>query len=320
MALEMRLVKVKRNKPECSFEKFEKIKNKILILRDCGGYGDILNMRMIFQDLKEQFPDFEFDWAIPHGYFHVAENHPYVSELIPANQVDYNNYLQIFNLSYSCTKYEWKHKKETDKNRADIWANYMGLELSKHNMFLPDRSELFPKFKNLLQKKGWDGSKKIIIFTPYSALPEKNFTKNQIEIIKEITKDYFLIGLHNAPMLELNLQNIPTIMSTSFKDSMTFIQLSDLVITTDTGHLHCAGGYNKPTLSLFCYTSGNNICKYFEKNVVVQIFDYDNEYDCGPCYTYTQCKKTKEPEKPCRTNISKEMIISGWEKLLNLYI
>ena len=320
MAFEMKLLKVNKNKSECNFQKFQQIKNKILILRECGGYGDILNMRMIFQDLKEQFPEFEFDWAIPYGYFHAASNHPYIKNLIPINEANYNDYLQVFNLSYACTRYEWKNKKDTYKNRADIWANYMGMDLKNHNMFLPDNSELFPKLKNLLVKKGWDQKRKIIIFTPFSALPTKNFTQNQISVVKKITKDYFLIGLHNLPMLELNAINIPSVFGLSMQESMALIQLSDIVITTDTGHLHCSGGYNKPTLALFCYTSGKSICKYYNKTIVVQVFNDPDQEKCGPCYTYTKCTRTNLPNKPCRTEISEEMIIEGWEKLLNSYI
>ena len=61
----MKLITLKKNKTELEFNKFNQIKNKILILRESGGYGDILNMRMIFEDLKNKYPEFEFVGPVP---------------------------------------------------------------------------------------------------------------------------------------------------------------------------------------------------------------------------------------------------------------
>jgi len=315
----MKLITLKKNKTELEFNKFNQIKNKILILRDSGGYGDILNMRMIFEDLKNKYPEFEFDWALPHGYFPAAAQHPYVKNLIPHNQINFENYLAVYNLTYSCTKYEWSKKKQTDKNRADIWAEYMGSKLLNHNMFMPNYKENYTKIIEILKSKGWDGHKKLVCFTPHSAIGAKNLLFFQMKSVQEMTQEFFLIGHHNVPILELNQLQIPQICNLNLQESMSLINFCNLIVSTDTGHLHCAGGYGIPTLGIFSYTSGYEICKYYSKCIVVQKYNANNIEDCGPCFNYNNCPRTTDTIKPCLEEISPEMIKKGWKKLLDSY-
>jgi len=316
----MRLLKVKKNTSECSIEKYKEIKNKVLILRESGGFGDILNMRMIFQDLKQTYAEFEFDWALPSGYFPAAQGVPYVRKLVPVNNFSYNDYISVYNMTYSCGRYEWKNKKSTSMNRADVWAESIGAKLTNHNMFMPDYSKHFNKLESYLKNIGWDSNKRIIAFAPFSAIDAKNMTFQQIKFIKDMTKDFFLVAIHNQPSLELAELKIPCMNYLTLEESMSFIQLSDYVISTDTGHVHCAGGYGKPTLGMFCYTDGNLICKYYKSVFVVQKFDRMNEDHCGPCYNIPNCPKSKEKQKPCRTEINLDNIKSAWEKVLNTSI
>ena len=315
----MKLIQVRKNKSEIDYKKFIKINKKILILRESGGYGDILNMRMIFQDLKDSYPDFEFDWALPHGYFAAAAQHPFVSKLVTHNQINYDDYLAVYNLTYSCTKYEWAKKKATDKNRADIWAEYIGAKLNKHEMFMPDYSNHKSKIISILKSKGWDGNKKIISFTPNSAIGSKNLLSFQVQKIKEMTREFFLVGHHNVPILNLSELEIPQVINLSLEESMCLISFSDYVISTDTGHLHCAGGYNIPTLGIFSYTNGQEIAKYYKKCVIVQKYDANNPEHCGPCFNYSNCPVTNNTIKPCMQEITAEMIENGWKKVLEVY-
>jgi ADP-heptose:LPS heptosyltransferase len=311
------LIKVKKTDRQVSLKKFFEIKNKILILRTCGGYGDILNMRMIFEDLKKTYPDFDFYWAVPHGYFQAAGNHPYVKGLIDSANFKHEDYFQVYNLSYCCSKYEWTKGKYNDKNRADIWASFVGIDLEKHDMHMPNLQNRFTILVEKLKALGWDGQKKLVSFAPRSALSVKNLPVYMCEYIKKMTKDYFLFILHNIPILELLHLQIPILTNLSLEDSMATIQLSDFVISTDTGHLHCSGGYKKPTLGVFCYTDGYNISKYYDNTIIVQKhYKYDDSY-CGPCNNYANCTVAPQAEiKPCMSSITPEMLENAWKKVL----
>lgn len=305
--LKLKILGIKRVNPNS---------NSICVYRGCGGYGDILNMRLIFEDLKRIFSKYLIDWCLPYSFFDAAKSHPFVDKLVPLQDFDKSKYKYVFDLTTACTKYEWKYKKNNNKNRADIWANHIGFNLKNTFMYMPVYNQYFDEIKLELIRHGWNGKSKIVVFCPYSAILAKNLTEKQIIAIKEMTKDFFLIAIHNKESSFLINNKIPCITSYSLKKSMSLIKLSDFVITTDTGHLHCAGGYNKPTLGIFCYTSGELICKYYKSVEHVQI----QNLDCGPCYLYTSCHKSNSIVKPCRSDIRIEEIKNSWQKLLNLNI
>lgn len=312
------LIKLNSSNKKCTINQFVNLNRKILILRKCGGYGDILNMRMIFQDLKQKYPEFEFDWALPSGYFPAAHAHPYVNKLVDYNDFKESDYLCVYNLTHCCSRYEWATGNLCDKNRSDIWSEYIGLKLENHELFMPDYSELFPTLKQKLFSLGWDGNKKLVFFAPKSASIIKNLTLDQCKLIKNITKDFFLFIVHNVPILDLISLGVPFLTNISLKESMAAVQMSDYVVSTDTGHLHCAGGYRKPSVGIFCYTNGDNISRYYKTIEVVQGKHIHNNSFCGPCNNYGTCKvSNNEFSKPCMEAISNDMIYNAWKKAIS---
>lgn len=303
-----------------SLKKFNDIKNKICILRSCGGFGDIINMRMIFEEIKSQYPDFHVTWAVPHEYFAAAEKHPFVDEVVQYSTINQSDYIKIYNLTNACTRYEWGKGKNIDKNRADIWSEHIGLRLFSHKTHMPNYSEFFPVVRNRLVKLGWDEKKKIVIFAPKSALSVKDLTNRHCNFIKSITSDFFLVILHSFPILELIKSGIPMLTGLNLKEAMAAVQMCDLAITTDTGIMHCAAGYGKHTMSVFSYTNGYLICKYYPTVSIVQRHS-DKEPDyCGPCNNYLTCTESDDAlVKPCMTTITDKMLENGWIKTLENY-
>ncbi len=287
--------------------------NYICVYRGCGGYGDIINMRLIFEDIKKHFKNNLIDWCLPYSFFDAAKLHPFVDNLIALQDYNIEKYKFIIDLTTACTRYEWKHKQNTFKNRAEIWSSAANVSLNNPQTYMPSYDECIDNIQKDLFEMGYRKNKKLIIFCPFSSLESKNLTKEQILYIKELTKNHFLVCLHNKKIKFIDDNKILSISNYSLKQSMALTKIADYVISTDTGHLHCSGAYNIPTLGLFCYTNGKIITKYYKSVEVVQIDDMD----CGPCYTYTSCCKSNELVKPCRINISLEQIKKSWQKLLN---
>lgn len=303
-----------------SLKKFYEIKNKICILRSCGGLGDIINMRMIFKDIKTLYPEFHITWGVPSTYFAAAKNHPYVDEVVQFGNINQGDYIQIYNLTNACTRYEWARGRDVDKNRADIWADHIGIRLHEHKTFMPDYS---CSFKNVIEKLkllGWDGVKKIVLFAPRSALPIKNLLDFQCNFIKNMTKDFFLVILHNYPILDLVHLQIPMLTGMPLTDAIAAVQLADMVIATDTGLLHVAGGYKKPTLGIFSYTNGKIIAKYYPTVEILQGLAGEDDKHCGPCNNYSNCTETDDQfVKPCMSEITGKMLDKTWAKVLENY-
>jgi ADP-heptose:LPS heptosyltransferase len=307
-------------KQKINLKTFDVIKNKICILRSYGGLGDIIAMRMIFEDLKKKYPEFEITWAIPHIYFPIASQHPYIDNLVCSHVYNKKDFLHVYNLSTVCTKHEWKYKKDNKKNRSDIWANYFGLELANHNIYMPSFREEFDFIADRLKKQGWDGKKKLVAFAPISAIPVKNLVPNQCEYIKNITKDFFLFCIHTMPILDIAHLNIPILCGLNMKQAMAAVELSDYCISTDTGILHAAAGYKKPTMGIFSFVNGYVYCKYYPTVEVLQKHFDDDPTWCGPCHDFARCPKNSNSQvKPCITEIDNKMLSEKWTYLLNKY-
>jgi ADP-heptose:LPS heptosyltransferase len=307
-------------KQKINLKTFDLIKNKICILRSYGGLGDIIAMRMIFEDLKKKYPEFEITWSIPHIYFPIASQHPYIDNLVCSHVYNKKDFLHVYNLSTVCTKHEWKYKKDNKKNRSDIWANYFGLELTNHNIYMPSYPECFENIHQKLLRFGWDGKKPLCLLAPRSAISVKNMNEKQVSHIKKITQDKFLFILHNYPIIELDHLKIPTLSGLSMKEALSVVEYSHYVISTDTGILHAAAAYSKPTLGFFSFVDGYVYCKYYP---TVQVIQKHSKYDpnwCGPCYDHSRCSVAPKSQiKPCMTELSEELIDKNWETLLNNY-
>lgn len=284
-----RIIKIRKEKI-VSLKHYNKIKNKICIIRKCGGYGDILMSRMIFEDLKKQYPNFHITYAVPETFIQIVKDHPYIDEIISCDNVDHNNFREILDITHFCLRHETSLNKDCEDNRSDIWAKSFGLILNEHNMRLPNlennRNIIMDRFKNL----GYKEDQKIIAFTPFSAVPTRHILSSHRKIIEDIllSRNYFCFYLHNVPTLES--LKLPLIRGKNLMEAMNYIYFSDLVITTDTGHLHCAGGYDKNILGFFNYTNGHVVGKHYKNLTVVQKSkENDPKWDCGPCNDIGRC-------------------------------
>ena len=52
-----RSLKIHKASQDLSLNEFEGMRNKVLILRQAGGVGDILMQRMMFEGFKQIFPE-----------------------------------------------------------------------------------------------------------------------------------------------------------------------------------------------------------------------------------------------------------------------
>jgi ADP-heptose:LPS heptosyltransferase len=273
-----------------SIKHYWSIKDKICIYRTCGGYGDILMSRMIFEDFKKKYPHFHITYAVPQAYLEITKDHPYIDDVIDLAKLDKNQYNSIFNITHNCLRYEVSTGKDCDKNRSDIWAESFGLSLENHNMHLPNLDKNKDYIISQFKKHGYKEGQKIILFTPYSAVPTRHLTSDHKQIIECLLArtNAFCFCLHSTVVLDQ--PKMPFIIGKNLTEAMSYVYFSDLVISTDTGHLHCAGGYDKPTLGFFNYTNGLMVGKHYKNLTVVQkTKENDSDWNCGPCNDIGKC-------------------------------
>lgn len=294
-------------------------RNKIAIKRRCGGVGDIVMTRMMFQDMAEKFPELNVTFSCPQPYIQFAENHPYVKTISLESLKD-SDYGIVYDITTTCRSHEMKYKINNKDHRSDIWAKSCGLTLSKHNAFLQPNENLKEKYKTIFNNINPE-SKPVVLFVPFAATNSdfglsKSLTEYQISDLKEKLQDYFVFTInknHHPLFDELNIHQFNSLDAEQW---LALVDISDYVISVDTGTFHIAGCLKKPLIGIFAFTNGKVYGKYYQFELVQKHKDNGN-WDCGPCYCASQCMKSKTIPKPCMTELSVDEIMYSFKKLTN---
>lgn len=306
-------IKVQRS---ISLKDFYNKRNKILILRRVGGLGDILMHRMLFEDIKILMPDAETHFACPECYHDAIKDHPFIDHIHNSLHFDKSNFLISYDTSTACGRYENKIAPLSDLHRSDIWANHCGFKLTKHNMHIKMEDYENKRGKELIEEIR-DRQGPSVAVAPVSAMESKNLRKNQlIDTIKGLRdRGFYVFTLHKNPISYLT--DVPYMHNLSVRAWMSVIHEVDYVISVDTAAVHCAGGMGKPTVGIFTWADGLVYTMYYPTCIIVQKHrSYDKDWTCGPCYNWCACPKTKEPLKPCLTELSGEMILNKFDLLV----
>lgn len=293
-------------------------RNQILILRLLGGLGDIFMHRMLFEDFKKAAPGISLHFACPVQYHDAVSDHPFLDKILDCSKVNLEDYRIHFNTSMACGRYETKIAPKSDLHRSDIWASHCGFNLKNHEMHFNLSSEEKIKAKNYFQQFGFN--KKIVCLAPRSAMGSKDLSPEQtIQVANGLKeKGFEVFGLHSHIIPELKDAGIPQIVNVPIREWMAIIDQSDAIISVDTAAFHCAGGMKKPLIGIFSWADGKVYGKYFDFILIQKHRDHGN-WDCGPCYNYTLCPKSRNLRKPCITEISSEEILFGFDVLNSKY-
>lgn len=308
---------IKGPKRNCSLTLIEyyKKRNDILIIRYNGGLGDILVHRMIFKNFKTTMPDARIIFACPKMYHDAVRDHPYIDEVQDSRTVNTENYVQIYNTSNACCRYELAKAPYSGDNRSDIWAGRCGVTLTDHNMYFNlDEETIAEGRKTVEQKRNSEGPS--VLFAPISAMYNKNLTPyHMATVVHELrNRGMYVFASHTSPIKALHDLNVPHVI-VPIKKWMGVVNAADYIISVDTAALHMGGGLGKPLLGIFTFTDGKVYMRYYTKTILVQKHRDNGDWNCGPCYNWTMCSKTKLSPKPCLTEIMPEMLIDGIDRL-----
>jgi len=287
-------------KKEISIKRYYDNRNKVLIVRDTGGLGDIFMMRMIFEDFKTIMPDAIIVAATPPKYHDALRNHPFIDEIVDSNTINLKDYIISYNISAACGKYEKKIAPLADKHRSDIWAEHCGVKLNNHNMHFTARKDYF--------------NKKTIVFSPKSAIASKNLIPSQIEgVIKGVKeKGHEIVCLHDKP---INC-DVETICANNIQEYLNIINSAEYIITVDSACFHAAGGLDKPMVGIFSWVCGKTYGKYYNNWKLVQRHRDNGNWPCGPCYHWYNCPLERlKISKPCITTIKPQEILDAFDSL-----
>lgn len=304
---------------QLSLPEFDKLRNKVLIIRGTGGLGDILMHRMLFEDFKKLCSDIKITFAIPSNYFPAVIDHPFIDEVVDYRTVDPSDFLVTYVTTTACGRHENSVAPYADLHRSDIWAAHCGLRLISHEMHFRLSEEEKEFGRETLQKI--EKNRKIVLFSPISAMESKNLSLEQIhEVVEELEKKGFCVVILHTSCPE-NLKNsIPVLSGLKTREFFAVIDACDAVISVDTGTFHAAGGFKKPLLGIYSWADGLVYGKWYDCVIVQKHRSYTPGWDCGPCFKWYDCPKCKTGHrKPCLTDLTAKDIITGFSKLLSRY-
>lgn len=122
----------------------------------------------------------------------------------------------------------------------------------------------------------------------------------------------------------LNELGVKVLTDLSGHEWLSYIHVTDYIVTADTSVFHYAGGIKKPMVGIFTHVDGKFRGKYFDFTLVQKHRDNGN-WPCGPCYNYSNCThpnctdKSYFIPKPCLTELTVDEITEGIDKMLLKY-
>ena len=304
-----------------TLREFHQKSQELLLVREVGGLGDILMHRMMFEDIKKQYPDMYIKYACPRHYHSVVEDHPYIDELLESRDLDLKDYLVTYNTTTACREYECMMAPYSGKHRSDIWANHIGVELSNHDMHLSLDEESLEYGRRTIKEYRCGHEGPSVAFCPISAMLIKDLNAEQqkgtVEHLRK--RGCFVFGLHTDPVAPLSEVGVPVLLNQGLREWMGLLSAADYVVAVDSAPTHFAGGIGKPQVAIFTFADGKVYGKYYKNFILVQKHRDNGDWDCGPCYNYIRCPKETDYPKPCLTEITVEMIADGIDTMLKKY-
>lgn len=308
-----KLVKKKQKKPITLKDHYER-RNKVLIKRVAGGFGDILMNRMMFEDLSQSFPGCELTFTCPNPYIELADDHPF-AKAIELKDIQEEKYGIVYTTTTCCRVHEIRHGKNNTKNRSDIWAEYCGIKLQNHNMFLNARPDMLDVCQKFLAHANKD-NKPIILLATKSTDDDFGVSKSLLpqqirDLVEKLSPDYFIFTIHKEKQAIFDQLGIEQITSIHPQAWLALVDLSNYIISIDSATFHMAGGLKKPLVGIFTFTDGKVYGKYYDF-VLVQKHRDNGNWDCGPCFNLDFCPKTSSYPKPCLYDLSSDDILQGF--------
>jgi ADP-heptose:LPS heptosyltransferase/SAM-dependent methyltransferase len=294
-----------------------KTKREILIVRRQGGIGDILNSRMIFEDLKK-LTGARIVYAIPKQYIPLVIDHPFIDEVVDCDDVEYRQYSYRKDITDQCGKYEASKVPLVDKHRSDIWANYIGYELKSHNYHIRfGHSET--NFARQLMAPYKDKIK--IAIQPKTSHISKDWEAVKwIRLIAALKKVYDceVFYFNDKPVNALR-GHAHAMVGLPYRRLMAVVNQCDNVIAP-AGFMFClANALHKPTVAIFGCEDLDIYARYFPEAVKIQRHrKNENGWESCPCWSsYLGCKQFGYTDgnkiAECMSDISVAEVVAGFK-------
>ena len=234
----------------------------VLLINKLGGIGDILCTRLIFEDLKQVPQIGKITFAVPREYLPLIEDHPFIDYKMAVEDLDpksFDKYILVKDITQVPGQIEHRTMPNVTKNRSDILAESIGLELKSHRGHLTFSSQEIDWARKYIRKFGQ--GKKVGIF-PFTSHRSKDL---EITLVRELVwwcrkEGYIPIIIHDK---EIEIKNVIVINNLDIRQWMVVVSLLDAVVTAATATFWISHLTYRPTVAIFGCEDLKIFGKYF---------------------------------------------------------
>jgi hypothetical protein len=240
----------------------------VLVFRKLGGLGDIIMTFPVIEHAKKKNPNYKITYSCPKEFLCLAENNPYIDNLIPYSiEVTKKKFDIVIDLTTDCIKYEMKHQPDVKMNRSEIFMESAGFD--------PKETPRPKLYLNDLKPIDWwsesinDKIKIGLILESNANIRTWNHMREFASILQYRYRGsiVFFDICKNEPKNYKPLTDSISVFNQSLRDIMKILNQCDLVIGPDTGPMHMASALNIPTLWLFTHIDGSIRTKNYDSDI-----------------------------------------------------
>ena len=270
-------------------------KEKINLVREAGGFGDIISIGGAVAQIKKDYPDTEICLCVPDDFTFVAKHLKGVDQVVGLGPLEIltkirrsrneppdakkHSYLQKVPSSGKCVdlwcpaqRYEQQEKSRIQKTRAQIFAN---LVCTNDDAAIPrwistanERVQASMFLRETLGNKTSGNTGPTIALAVRGTKREKNLPADLTE--KLIA--WLIFNKTNLVWMDCvaPASNLVVWPNTEFCESVAILEQCDALISVDTGIFHAGVAARVPTVGIFGMTDGNPYIGFYPMTYIVQ--------------------------------------------------
>jgi ADP-heptose:LPS heptosyltransferase len=297
----------------------------VLVIRRCGGVGDILATRPIFTAIKARNNIAIVHYALPRGLAPLVSDMPEINAIIPIEGMDHtliSQYRWHGDISRACIEHEINYRRHVHRMRTDLWADKLGITIHDHSTLFRFTTEERATARRLVEESCNDPDRMFVV-SPMSADPRRNLTDDQvITAIRWARAEGYSPVVVTAEPIERKYGRTSYLHGLGLRTWMALMTWTRLCLTTDTGALHLAGLMRVRTAAVFGYTSGRVVAMHYPTVTAIQAHrDHEDGMPCVPCYDWGSCPlmaKCKSKELPCMTAPTGQHVVDALASLASM--
>jgi uncharacterized protein len=275
-------------------------KERFNLVREAGGFGDIISIGGAAVQIKKEFPNSEICLYLPDDFVDVAKHLREIDQVVGLGSVEtLSKQRRVRGEKFDSGKYTYLSKVANRGLVVDLWCPAVKYEQQEKDRIQHTRSQIFAsvickedshaiprwfstpaervKASSYLNKAFGDPSDTgpTIALAARGTKAEKNISEHHLQdlltwLISKNSNVVWMDCLDPSVILHGFANNKIVWPNVSFCESVAILEQCDLLISVDTGIFHAGVAARVPTVGVFGMTDGNPYIGFYPLTYVVQ--------------------------------------------------